>query len=224
MMRIVTFIVFAFMLVAQSAQAQLDKSNKPLLKIGLTAGLNLAQMRVGSADMKQYAEKPRPGFQVGPTLAFYKPSGIGFDLSALYDQRGAQASYDSKVNVKYQTVQVPLNIRYGVNLGNMIAPYIFVGPQFAFNVGHKERYLATGIGRSTGHTMIRKWEAQSTAVSMNFGIGLLAMDKVQARFCYNLQLTKNGWFSQYDTVTGVTAKMYVGRLNSCQVAVTYFFN
>ncbi len=224
MKRIAFFAVLLATMLALPVKAQLYKSYDPTLKIGLTAGLNIEHMWVGNPTMKQYTNKVKPGFFVGPTLFFNMPAtGLGFDLSLFYDQRAVGSKDLPNVSIKSQSLQIPLNIRYGVNLGNMIMPYIFAGPQLAINVGKKVVPFASGYGSTTGHELVRQWEPKSLAMSLNFGVGIVALEKVQARVSYNLALRRTGWFYQVDMVDGGKQFMDVGRLHSCQVAVSYFF-
>ncbi len=210
-------------ILALPVRAQLYKSDDPTLKVGVTAGLNIEHMWA-NAVLKPYTNKVKPGFFVGPTVFYNMPAlGLGFDLSLFYDQRAVGSKDLPNVSVKSQSIQLPLNIRYGVNLGNMIMPYVFAGPQLAINVGKKVVPFASGTGMTTGHALIRQWEPKSLAMSLNFGVGIVALEKVQARVSYNLALRRTGWFCQVDVVDGSRRFLSVGRLHSCQVAVSYFF-
>ena len=216
MMRIVTFIVFAFMLVAQSAQAQLDKSNKPLLKIGLTAGLNLAQMRVGSADMKQYAEKPRPGFQVGPTLAFYKPSGIGFDLSALYDQRTLKVEGEK---LDQKSIVIPANARMGASLG-FGSIFICGGPQLSFNVGASS-YTWEDVKQEA-----KQFSLQDTKFSFNLGVGASIGGQLEVMVNYNIPIGRTGdftWSELDEQLSKQTLKSAKSTANAWMLSASYYF-
>ena len=69
------FLSILFLSVGATAQAQ--------FKLGITAGLNISQVKVDDGDYKQFVDKVRPGFIVGPTAIFTIPkTGLGFDASA----------------------------------------------------------------------------------------------------------------------------------------------
>ena len=75
-------VLFAALMTAVPAKAE--------VKFGLKGGLNLTNMRFDSsvADKSNQA-----GFFIGPTVKFTIPIvGLGFDASALYDQRKNQAA------------------------------------------------------------------------------------------------------------------------------------
>lgn len=60
--------------------------------------------------------------------------GLGVDASALYDQRDAKLE-DEKVSLR--SINVPINVRYGIGLGSMASIYLAAGPQFGYNIGDK---------------------------------------------------------------------------------------
>ena len=63
--------------------------------------------------------------------------GLGIDASALYDQREAELKYEGRdpETFKTQSINIPINLRYGIGLGNTANLFLFAGPQFGFNVG-----------------------------------------------------------------------------------------
>lgn len=205
------------------ALAQLHVDHSPKLKIGVTAGLNITQMSVERSEMEAYVARNKSGFLMGPTLTYINlENGIGADASLLFDLRGAERNSNTPP-IKSHTVQVPVNFRYGINVNEMVYPFVFVGPQFGLNVGKKEQVFASGTGKTTGHPMSRLWVAAGTCVSLNFGIGIVAMEHVQARVSYNLPLTKTGEFRQRDLETGRETSYGTGKMGACQIQVSYLF-
>lgn len=59
-------------------------------------------------------------------------TGLGVDVSALYDYRSAKVSDPSteEVKVKQQSINVPVNLRYGIGLGSLASLNFHAGPQF----------------------------------------------------------------------------------------------
>ena len=86
----------------------------------------------------------KAGFFIGPTVKISLPvTGLSVDGSALYDQRTAKIK-NADANVKLQTIQIPINIRYGIGLSSAVNLFAFAGPQFGFNIGDKSRDLNEG--------------------------------------------------------------------------------
>ena len=109
-MKKVLSIVFlvAAMLFAANANAQ--------IKFGLKGGLNVTSM---SFSEEVFDASNKTGFFVGPMVKVTVPIvGLSFDAAALYDQKEADVKYAAegelgKVNVKQQSINIPVNVRYG---------------------------------------------------------------------------------------------------------------
>lgn len=220
MKRFFSALVIAFALAALPVQAQ--------LRLGVTAGLNIPRMHLTDhgykSDIKQYVEKARPGFIVGPTAIFTLPGlGLGFDVSALYDYRGVKSnSTSSDIKVTHQSLQIPVNVRYGVNLGDMVDLFVYAGPQFGFCLNKDSQSIATGHN-SAGDDMELLWKPFSSAMSMNVGIGGVVMEKVQVKIGYNIALNNTGEFVRVNNVTGKTGVVESGKIHACQVSISYLF-
>lgn len=212
MKKIITSMVVAFMLMAAPAQAQ--------LKFGLTGGLNLTKMSYSESVVEDNASN-KTGFFVGPTVTFTLPVvGLGFDASALYDQRSAESKDgNTTTTIKTNTIQVPINVRYGIGLGSMASVFAFAGPQFGFNVGDK----STAIGDAA------EWTMKSSNMSINLGVGAMLLGHLQAKINYNIAMGKTGEFELAGAAktAAETAGAAVGlgdaKANSWQVSVTYLF-
>ncbi|MCR4919848.1 MAG: porin family protein [Prevotella sp.] len=206
------------LLAAVPAQAQ--------FKLGVTAGLNISKLSVNDDECKKYVDKIRPGFVVGPTAIYTIPkTGLGIDASALFDLRGAKSKTisDSKA-VTCTSLQVPVNLRFGSQIGDMVYGFVFTGPQWGFGLGSKESVLAEGIGKTTGHEMERRWVNRSTAFSWNFGLGGVVLEKLQVRVSYNLALRKTAEIQQVDLVDGSKTRVLAdGKAHACQIALSYLF-
>lgn len=206
-----------FVLMAIPAQAQ--------FKMGITAGLNISKFSVAEDDYKQYIDKVRPGFIVGPTAIYTVPGvGLGFDASALFDLRGAKSKeLSGSKTITSTTLQLPVNIRYGIPIGDMVHGFVFTGPQWGFRLGSKETLIGEGTGMTSGHAKERRWVNQSSTFSWNFGIGGIVMEKFQIKVSYNLALRKTGEIQQIDLVDGNTRVLTDGKAHACQVALSYLF-
>lgn len=208
MKKILTLIVMAVAF-AMPSQAQFN--------FGVQAGLNLTNISDFSltADGVENAIESRAGFFVGPTVKFTLPIvGLGIDAAALYDQREAKTNGET---LKSQSIQIPINVRYGFGLGSMAEIFAFAGPQFGFNIGDKDK--TWGDVKNTA----AKWTLKSSNVSANVGIGATILSKLQLKVNYNIALGKTGEVdikegadAAWKTITGAKA-------NAWQVSAAYFF-
>ena len=198
MKKILTIIAVACMAFAMPSQAQ--------VKFGLKGGLNLTSL---SADGVSSTNKA--GFFVGPTVKFTLPVvGLSLDASALYDQRQAKIK-DTDQTIKAQSIQIPINVRYGVGLSSVVNVFAFAGPQFGFNIGDKSKLLDQMGG----------WTLKSSNISGNVGIGATVFSKLQITANYNFQLSKTGEVEYFnENGDPATGKM---KFNSWQLGLGYFF-
>lgn len=205
-------IVAATMLFStSSAQAQ--------VKFGLKGGLNVTNMSLNS---EVFDADNQTGFFIGPTVKFSLPIvGLGIDASALYDQRDAKitvedngASVESKI--KNQSINIPINLRYGVGLGSTASVYLFAGPQFGFNVGDKNQSIFKDMG---------EWRLKSSTFSVNVGLGAMLLSHLQISANYNIACGKTGE-TTVSSALGELAQSAAkkrGRANAWQIGLAYYF-
>lgn len=194
-------VLFAALMTAVPAKAE--------VKFGVKGGLNLTSM---SFDSKAFDKSNQAGFFIGPTIKFTLPIvGLGFDASALYDQRksSVKSVTDEEMGIKEQSIQIPVNLRYGIGLGSTASIYFFAGPQFGFNVGDKSIKDAYG-----------EWTFKSSTISANVGAGLMLLGHLQVSVNYNFGLGKTGEFEEFSVPNTITDN---GKLNAWQIAATYYF-
>lgn len=200
MKKILTIIVVACVAFVMPSQAQ--------VKFGLKGGLNLTSI---SVDNVSNAVSNKSGFYVGPTVKFTLPVvGLSVDGSALYDQRNAKIKGTDET-IKSQSIQIPINVRYGIGLSSVVNVFAFAGPQFGFNIGDKSKLL----------DQIGSWSLKSSNISGNVGIGATVFSKLQITANYNFQLSKSGEveYVKEDGTTG-TGKM---KFNTWQLGLGYYF-
>lgn len=185
------------------------------VKFGLQGGLNLTEMSVNKSEFES-AVKNNAGFFIGPTIKLTVPIvGLSFDAAALYDQRSAESKGDG-TTIKVQTLQVPVNVRYGVGLGSVANIFAFAGPQFGFNLGSKNKTLSEYQGE------VSKWTMNSSNLSLNLGIGATIIDHLQLKVNYNIALGKTGEFKEESTLNQVT-DVVKAKANAWQISAAYFF-
>ncbi len=187
-------VLFAALMTAAPAKAE--------VKFGLKGGLNLTSM---SLDANAIDKSNQAGFFVGPTVKFTLPVvGLGIDASTLYDQRKSEVDGTS---LKEQSIQIPVNLRYGIGLGSTASIYFFAGPQFGFNVGDKSIKTTTS-----------EWTVKSSNISANVGLGVMLLSHLQISANYNFGLGKTGELDILNTNFKENGKM-----NAWQIAVAYYF-
>lgn len=190
-----TIVIAIAMLVAIPSQAQVSW--------GVRAGANLVNMKM-SGDV--LGSKNNAGFYAGPTVKFTVPIvGLSFDASALYDQRNAKVTttvngVEQEAKVKQQTIQIPINIRYGWGLSSMANVFLFAGPQFGFNVSEK----------------YENWSWKSSQFSVNVGLGATVLSHLEIKANYNIVCGKSA---------NTTLEELKGnsRYNAWQLGLAYYF-
>ena len=193
------------------------------VKFGLKGGLNVTSMSLSSELLDA---SNRAGFFIGPTVKFTLPIvGLGIDASALYDQREAKVKvsdvennlFDETSNtLKTQSINIPINLRYGIGLGSSASVFIFAGPQFGFNVGSKTQEIYEGIA---------DWKLKTSNFSVNVGLGFMLLNHLQVSANYNIACGKTGEVTLGNVASSVTKGLTDsnGRANAWQVALAYYF-
>ena len=200
--------IVAAMLYATSANAQ--------VKFGLKGGLNVTSMSF-SEDVFDASNKT--GFFVGPMVKVTVPIvGLSFDAAALYDQKEAKVKangddYDlTGKNVKQQSINIPVNVRYGFGLSSLANAFVFAGPQWGINVGDK-----TFKWNETSSYSLKK-----SNFSVNVGLGVTLLSHLQVSANYNIACGKSADAS-VAKVGETLLKGDKSHNNSWQIALGYWF-
>ncbi len=187
-------------------------------KFGLQAGVNLTNISDFSLNAAgvENAIKSRTGFFVGPTVKFTLPIvGLGVDVAALYDQREAKTNGET---IKSQSIQIPINARYGFGLGSLAEIFLFAGPQFGFNVGSKNKTW------KDYQNNVYDWTMKSSNFSVNVGLGTTLLKHLQLKVNYNIALGKTG---DVEVTDGAGAAWDIirgkAKANAWQVSAAYYF-
>lgn len=198
--------IVAAMLYATSVNAQ--------VKFGLKGGLNVTSMSF-SEDVFDASNKT--GFFVGPMVKVTVPIvGLSFDAAALYDQKEAKVKangddYDlTGKNVKQQSINIPVNVRYGFGLSSLANAFVFAGPQWGINVGDKNFKWA-----DTASYSLKK-----SNFSVNVGAGVTLLSHLQISANYNIACGKT---AEVNLLNGVGKAIDKSNNNSWQIALGYWF-
>ncbi len=196
----------AAMLYATSVNAQ--------IKFGLKGGLNVTSMSF-SEDVFDASNKT--GFFVGPMVKVTVPIvGLSFDAAALYDQKEAKVKANGDdygltgKNVKQQSINIPVNVRYGFGLSSLANAFVFAGPQWGINVGDKNFKWA-----DTASYSLKK-----SNFSVNVGAGVTLLNHLQISANYNIACGKT---AEVNLLDGVGKAIDKSNNNSWQIALGYWF-
>ena len=187
------------------------------VKFGVKGGWNLSSLKLND-DM--FTSDNKNGFFIGPMMKVSLPlTGLGFDVSALYNQREAKMRYASDVTgsdlsrrttIKQKTIDVPVNLRYSIGLASMANVYFFGGPQWSINVGD-ENFKWDSVSSYT---------LKKNTLSFNIGAGLTFLQHIQASVNYNIEASKSGKMEIERLDDGDWVK---GRNHTWQVSLGYWF-
>ncbi len=199
--------------------------SKAQVSFGVKGGLNLTNMTVDKGSLEDLF-KNKAGFFAGVTVKVGLPlvPGLAFDGAALYDQREGDidvvnpSGNKTTEKLKSQSIQVPINVRYEIGLGESANVFIFAGPQFGFNIGDKTKSL------SEFKEVSGEWTLKSSNFSANVGLGFTIMSHLQLTANYNIALGKTGEVSFKDTTSAI-GNLITGdaKANSWQIALAYYF-
>lgn len=202
---LVMTIMMASSFLAQDAKAQ--------VQFGIRGGVNLVNMKMNNTQGLLSPEN-RAGFYIGPTVKFTLPIvGLGVDASALYDQKEAKIAAvgaNDDITTKQQSIQIPVNLRYGVGLGSMANIFVFAGPQFGFNVG-SDKII----------TEYSKWSWKTANVSINLGIGCTVLNHLEVKANYNVACGKTAEGEVSQAPAGFD--LPDGKYNTWQIGAAYYF-
>lgn len=210
--------MFSLALVALGLMAAMPSQAQ--IKFGLKGGLNITDMSM-SKDVLDASN--RTGFFIGPSVKFTLPVvGLGIDAAALYDQREAKLKVDAENTtgtgltsnkIKQQSINIPINLRYSIGLGDLAGIYFAAGPQFGFNVGDK----------NFDGTKETSYRMESTNFSVNLGAGVSLIKHLEIGFNYNIACGKTGEASVKNVLNNTWEQVSRGRSNAWQISAAYYF-
>ena len=183
------FVAVCCMAMAIPANAQVS--------FGVKGGLNLSKMDWKIADTPiNNVKENSTGFFIGPMIEATVPIvGLGVDGAVMYSQRGSG-------DLKQQGIEVPINSKYSIGLGDMAAIFFAAGPDFYFNL------------KDVDITGVDKKDAQ---VGLNLGAGVKLINHVQIGVNYQFAL---GNSFDIKSLTNANVK---NKLNTWQISLAYLF-
>lgn len=203
MKKIFTTIVMAVLMMAAIPA-------KAGINFGIKGGLNVTNFSFSNEVLDA---SNNAGFFIGPSLKIGIPVlPVGFEIAALYDQRDAKLGNDvAETTLSQKSINIPVNIRYELGLGDMAGIYLAAGPQFGFNVGDKKFSFSNA----------QDYKMKDSNLSLNLGAGVRLVKHLEVGFNYNIALGKTGEFNVLDqAVDKITGN---GKANSWQISAAYYF-
>lgn len=156
------------------------------LRFGVKAGVAVNNLHFNE-DLLDSSN--RTGFTGGIMTEFTVPViGIGFDASLMYVHRNSESGVTvtegdgtsvGDLSYKRDYIEIPINLKYKIGLpivGNVIAPYLFTGPSFAFLVSKKD--------------VNEFFKNKTCDISWNFGAGVELFSHLQIGASYGVGITK----------------------------------
>ena len=175
------------------------------INFGVKGGYNVTNFSL-SKDV--VASDNQSGFFIGPTVKIGIPVlPIGFEVAALYDQRDAKIEGEK---ISQKSINIPVNVRYELGLGDMAGIYLAAGPQFGFNVGDK----------TFGLEHVADYKMKDSNLSLNLGAGVRLIKHLEIGFNYNLALGKTG---EFEVLDGASKVLGSGKGNAWQISAAYYF-
>ena len=195
-----TIVLMAAMLVAIPAKAGIN--------FGIKGGYNITNFSF-SEDV--IAKDNQQGFFIGPSLKIGIPVlPIGFEIAALYDQRDAKLEGEK---ISQKSINIPINVRYELGLGDMAGIYVAAGPQFGFNIGDK----------SFNFDDVDDYKLKDSNLSINLGAGVRLVKHLEIGFNYNIALGKTGEINVIDGAGEALGINGNGKANAWQISAAYYF-
>lgn len=200
--RILVFLLVAVAAVS-SAQAQ--------FRFGIKAGANFNKIHLTDAK-KTFSSDNGAGFTGGVMTEFQIPIiGLCFDASLMYTRmNGDVIMSDEGTKTKTDAnnfFEIPINIKYKFGLpvvSNIITPYIFTGPDFAFRLGGQNNYFKT----------------KDVQYAWNIGVGVELISHLQVQGSYGFGI--NNMMEKTNLATNIDTSIK-GKNNYWTVTAAWLF-
>ena len=185
------------------------------VRVAVKGGLELTQMDFSTSDLR---DANRAGFYIGPMLGITLPIvGVGVDVSLLYNQRSLKVDGE---RFRQESLLIPVNMRYAMNLGDALGIFLSAGPQFGFNLGDDIFYWKDALNSN------HQYNLQNTMLSFNLGAGLHIGSHLEGGIYYNIPLGKTAdftWDQLGSELKNTTWNRAKSRTNAWHIAVVYYF-
>jgi len=152
-------VAIAAMVVAVSAWAQ----------AGIVVGMTSSE-----TDFKAAAASAKDVTLFHAGVAFKVPLPLGFAIqpAILYNMKGTSYSGpkddDTTASLDYKTgfLEVPVQAQWGLNIADVVRPYVFAEPFVGYAITHEEK-----LSNYTGPESKDQWDSVKNKLEYGFGLG-----------------------------------------------------
>lgn len=195
-MKKILFLTISLCLSSAVLQAQ-------IIKIGAKAGLS--STGVSNDKLNDLIEDNTAGFYAGPTVEVRLSESLGFDISAVYSQKGIKFKGEETHRTNY--IEVPLDVKYFIPLNDNLKVFGGAGPYINFRISGDKSFEATA------EEVQGQWESKSFGAGLNIKGGFEVSSLLQLGTNYGLGLSdnykvSNGNFSAKERVWSFFASVY----------------
>lgn len=188
---------------AETIVAQPEKT----AAFGVKAGLDFAW--VSGDEVNDSVVKSTLGFSGGAFLIYRLNQNLALQPELLFTMKGFETKGDPKATASLNYISAPVLLRATLPVQGKVRPYVFGGPEFAFNVSAKIKVSGQGttdVKDSTnlfelslnfgGGVEIQLANAQRLLVEFRYGLGLTTVDDSSSEDdIKNQVITLNGGYA-----------------------------
>lgn len=177
------------------------------LRFGVKAGLNLNSLHIDNlAD--NLSSDNGCGFTGGVMAEFTLPViGLGFDASLMYTRMNSELFSEPLFSDNGTEVgngnskdffEIPVNVKYKFSIpavGNVVSPYLFTGPSFAFKLGGDDNVFATKKFQCAWNVGVGIELINHLQISGSYGFGMnnIAKDYLGMEVTDDYKVKNNYW-------------------------------
>ncbi len=190
MKKLISIVLVAVaMLAAPAANAQ--------LRFGAKVGANFSNVTFDNIKKFDFKGATLANFTGGITAEWLFIAGFGIDASVMYTAKGSKyegdfletllpelKGKDAVAENIIHYIEVPINLKYKLcikGIENIIAPFIYAGPSFAFKVGDKFKLSGDDSAFETTKNL---FENKGFDVALNVGLGVEVIKHIDVAVQY----------------------------------------
>ena len=175
------------------------------LRFGVRGGINVNDLHF---DKRTFHAHNRTGFTAGVTAELELPLvGLALEGSALYTKRSNDLMGEY-TDYKREYFNFPINLKYKIGLiglSNLVSPFIFTGPDFAFLLSKD--------------SSSKSWSNRKSVTSWNIGGGVELLNHLQVSASYGIGLSKAMKFIGRDD----SSEVIEGKDKCWTITAAYYF-
>ncbi|MEG1642814.1 MAG: porin family protein [Bacteroidales bacterium] len=193
-----------------------------LFSYGLKGGITLSSLSLSNSFKSNFSADNRTGFFIGPVVQLNIPLGFGVDGAVLYSQDNIKIEDTlGSLNHKRRMIEIPVNIKWSINLAKVIGVYATAGPNFLFNLSSDSEindYLANNLSANGESPSKLVNESKTTTIGISLGAGLILLNHLNIGFNYIIPLQESYKF----TIDG-TKELFSSKDKRWQISAAYMF-